>query len=146
MAEMRSETTPAHHGHETHDVDLRFMVLFGICLVLLLAGSLALMAWMLEIFEVMPEAQGVRGAPLSPAPPRPPGPQLQTLPARDMQEMLRADNARLQSYAWVDRAAGIARIPIDRAMELVLQQGLPSWQDIPTARPDERAPAQEKSR
>jgi hypothetical protein len=122
------------------------MALFGLGLVLLLSGSLVLMAWMLDIFEVIPEAQGVRGAPLAPAPPRPPGPQLQTLPARDMQEMLQVENARLQSYAWVDRAAGIARIPIDRAIELVLQQGLPSWQEIPAARTDEREPAQEKSR
>lgn len=146
MAETNSETTPTSHGHETHEVNLRVIVLFGLSLALLLAGSLALMAWLLNLFDVMPEGHGLQGAPLAAAPPRPPGPQLQTLPARDMQEMLRLENAQLQSYAWVDRSAGIARIPIDRAMDLVLQQGLPSWQEIPAARPDERGPAQEESR
>jgi hypothetical protein len=31
----------------------------------------------------------------------------------------------LYSYGWVDEKAGIARIPIDRAMELIVQRGLP---------------------
>lgn len=32
----------------------------------------------------------------------------------------------LNSYGWVDQNAGVARIPIDRAMELVAQRGLPT--------------------
>jgi hypothetical protein len=28
----------------------------------------------------------------------------------------------LSGYAWVDRDAGVARIPIDRAMDLVLEE------------------------
>jgi len=32
-----------------------------------------------------------------------------------------AQRARLGSYGWVDRQAGVAHIPIDRAMELVAQ-------------------------
>lgn len=32
----------------------------------------------------------------------------------------------LNSYGWVDQKAGIAHIPIERAMELVAQQGLPT--------------------
>ena len=36
-----------------------------------------------------------------------------------------AEHADLNSYGWVDRTSGIARIPIDRAMQLVLERGLP---------------------
>jgi hypothetical protein len=32
---------------------------------------------------------------------------------------------QLNSYGWVDEKAGVARIPIERAMELIVQQGLP---------------------
>jgi hypothetical protein len=32
----------------------------------------------------------------------------------------------LHSYGWVDQRAGVVRIPIDRAMELVAQRGLPT--------------------
>ncbi len=38
-------------------------------------------------------------------------------------ELLRAQQRRvLAHYGWVDRRAGIARIPIERAMELVVEQ------------------------
>ena len=39
-------------------------------------------------------------------------------------EMRAAEDAVLQSYGWVDHRAGIARIPIDRAIELVVERGL----------------------
>lgn len=35
-------------------------------------------------------------------------------------------DAKLNSYGWVDRNNGIVRIPIDRAMELIAQRGLPA--------------------
>jgi hypothetical protein len=146
MAEMHHHSTPPGHGHETRDISIRGVALFGLSLAVLLAGSLGLMAWLLDIFDVAPEGHGPRGAPLAAAPPRLPGPQLQTSPTRDMQEMVRAENARLQSYAWVDRDAGIARIPIDRAMELVVQQGLPTWHEVSGLPTDERVPAQQEGR
>jgi hypothetical protein len=62
-----------------------------------------------------------------------------------MLEMLQAENARLQSYGWVDRSAGIARMPIYRAMEFVVQQGLPSWHEIPVLPAEQSSTGQEKS-
>jgi hypothetical protein len=32
----------------------------------------------------------------------------------------------LNSYGWIDQQAGVARIPIDRAMQLLAQRGLPT--------------------
>ena len=32
----------------------------------------------------------------------------------------------LNSYGWVDQQAGVVRIPIDRAMQLLVQRGLPT--------------------
>lgn len=40
--------------------------------------------------------------------------------------LLAAENARLDSYRWVDRSNGIVHIPIDRAIDLILQRGLPT--------------------
>ena len=37
-----------------------------------------------------------------------------------------AQNEKLNSYAWIDRSNGIVQIPIERAMELLAQRGLPS--------------------
>jgi hypothetical protein len=36
------------------------------------------------------------------------------------------DDPILYSYGWIDKSAGVAHIPIQRAMDLVLQKGLPT--------------------
>ena len=54
-----------------------------------------------------------------------PTPSLQTQPFKDIY-MLREDAAKkLQSYGWVDQGGGVVRIPVDRAMEVMLQRGFP---------------------
>jgi hypothetical protein len=145
MAEMHADSTSTHPGHETRDFSMRVVVLFGVSIALLLAGSLALMAWLFDILAMTPEGHGLRGAPVAATPPRPPGPRLQASPTRDMQEMLQTENAWLQSYGWVDRSAGMVRMPVDRAMALVVQQGLPSWHEIPVLPANQGGATQEKS-
>jgi len=135
MVERGGDSTPTHHGHETQDVNIRVVALFALTMAIVLAGSLALMAWVFAVLHTTPAGHGPRGAPIAATPPRPPAPHLQTSPTGEMQEMRRAENARLQSYGWVDRSIGMVRIPIDRAMELVVEQGLPSWHEIPTSSP-----------
>src|SRR5262245_58142666 len=119
MAEMSSETTSTQHAHETRDVNIRVVALFGLCFAVVLAGSLALMAWVFDLLHVTPAGQGLRGAPIAVTPPYLPGPRLQTSPRGELQDLLRAEDARLQSYGWVDRTLGIVRMPIDRTMERV---------------------------
>jgi hypothetical protein len=58
------------------------------------------------------------------APAIPPEPRLQESPARDMAALRARESEILNSYGWVDRDAGVARIPIDRAMDLTLHPGL----------------------
>jgi hypothetical protein len=35
----------------------------------------------------------------------------------------------LSSYGWLDRNAGVVRIPIDRAMKMTVERGLPVRQE-----------------
>jgi hypothetical protein len=58
----------------------------------------------------------------------PPEPRLQANPRQDLKDLREAEEARLKSYGWVDRDAGVVRIPIDEAMKLTLQRGLPARQ------------------
>ena len=55
----------------------------------------------------------------------PPAPNLQTQPFKDVYLLRQGENEKLDSYGWVDKEGGVARIPIDRAMEVMLQRGLP---------------------
>jgi hypothetical protein len=41
----------------------------------------------------------------------------------------------LNSYGWVDEKAGVVRIPIDRAMQLLAQRGLPTTPKAGTVPP-----------
>ena len=59
----------------------------------------------------------------------PPAPNLQTQPFKDIYLLRESEAQRLGSYGWVDKEGGIARIPIDRAMALTLQRGLPARAD-----------------
>lgn len=56
----------------------------------------------------------------------PPEPRLQTNPRQDLADLRAAEDQTLTTYGWVDRNAGIVRIPIEDAMKLTIQRGLPS--------------------
>ncbi|HSI12714.1 MAG TPA: hypothetical protein VK961_11755 [Chthoniobacter sp.] len=59
-----------------------------------------------------------------------PGPQLQANPARELGEMRAQEDALLHSYGWVDREHGVIRVPIEKAMQLTLERGLPTRKSI----------------
>jgi hypothetical protein len=54
-----------------------------------------------------------------------PAPRLQVAPQVDLAALRAREDADLNGYGWVDRKAGVVRIPIERAMDLLVQRGLP---------------------
>jgi hypothetical protein len=54
----------------------------------------------------------------------PSSPRLQANPGADLAAERRREEGLLTGYAWVDRKRGIARIPVQRAME-ILARGTP---------------------
>ncbi len=52
-------------------------------------------------------------------------PVLQIDPVADLNAYQTEQQELLNSYGWVDKATGVAHIPIDRAIDLTIQQGLP---------------------
>ena len=56
----------------------------------------------------------------------PPLPNLQTQPFKDVYLLRKGEAEKLASYGWVDKDGGVTRLPIDRAMEVLLQRGLPA--------------------
>jgi hypothetical protein len=55
-----------------------------------------------------------------------PEPRLQVDEVRDLGRLHEHEDSILNSYGWVDQKAGIVRIPIERAMDIVAQRGLPA--------------------
>ncbi|MBZ5627245.1 MAG: hypothetical protein LAO06_00085 [Acidobacteriia bacterium] len=54
-----------------------------------------------------------------------PAPQLQPDPVADLNKFRAAQEEQLDSYGWVDQKNGVAHIPVERAIDIVSQQGLP---------------------
>ena len=54
-----------------------------------------------------------------------PQPRLETNEPREINDFRVQEERTLHSYGWLDQQAGVVRIPIARAMELVAQRGLP---------------------
>jgi hypothetical protein len=54
-----------------------------------------------------------------------PNPRLETDERGQLNGILTEEEDRLYTYGWVDEKAGTIHIPIDRAMDLLVQRGLP---------------------
>lgn len=55
-----------------------------------------------------------------------PAPRLQANDTVELTTYRLFEDTKLNSYGWVDRDSGILRIPIERAMDLIAQRGLPT--------------------
>ena len=62
-----------------------------------------------------------------------PSPQLEIDERNQLDKDRTAEDETLATYGWIDENAGTVRIPIDRAMELVAQRGLPVRGQSPLA-------------
>ncbi len=58
--------------------------------------------------------------------PTPAAPRLEAVPGQDYAAYRAAAEQQLNSYRWVDRNTGTVAIPIQQAMDLVAQDGLPA--------------------
>jgi hypothetical protein len=73
--------------------------------------------------------------------PLPPRPRLQTYPFDDIKALRKQENAVLDHYAWVDQNAGVVRIPIERAIDVLAEKGLPYREAGQAVEPGPKAPA-----
>lgn len=121
--------TPAGAQHEHTDIDPSIGYTFAVWLVVAMmvsAGILYGAFWYFRTSEVARDTR-VQQFPLAAGQVKDrPAPLLQTQPFKDVYLLKQGQNERLDSYGWVDKADGIVHIPIDRAIELTLERGLPA--------------------
>jgi hypothetical protein len=113
------------HAHEEKDVDVVSMFLAATILFLL--GALICFAvWCLmrSLVATQYNREAAR-APAAASAALFPQPRLEVKPAVDLQKLRAAEDERLNSYGWLDRGANVVHIPIDRAVQLMLERGLP---------------------
>lgn len=124
------------------DGEINTRVLYRLTLGLLVLVAMAMvLMWFLtsSIFEEQ-KAQ-------DPPPPmmveariqhQPPNPRLQSDPFAELDRLQAEQDARLNSFGWVDESTGIAHIPIDMAMDWLVANGLPTA--VVSAEPVQESP------
>ena len=114
--------------HEESDVNVRAILGFGAGLLALGLVVHVFLFWLQGFYAsqtrraetiVYPMAAGRQDQ-------LPPEPRLQDNPQQDLRELRAAQTSALAGYEWVDKDAGVVRIPIDEAMRIVVERGLPT--------------------
>lgn len=112
-------------GYERTDASVRPVLIFTLGLSLAVTFVVLLMIALYDHLESAESASDGIGHPLA-LPSEPPAPRLQTATADDLNAHRAREDALLAQYGWVDRERGIVRLPIERAMELTAERGLPA--------------------
>jgi len=118
-------------GHEERDVSARPVALAVLGLAGFCVAAFVLMQLLFNFFAALQSRQSAAPSPLAGAYglKEPPEPRLQVFPLQDLQALRTREAAALHSYAWVDREAEVVRIPIERAIAVLAERGLPARGD-----------------
>jgi hypothetical protein len=114
-------------NYESRDASLRVIGISTAILVFWIAGSLAVAAWFYAAhYSPPPTRAWLRQTSFTE------GPTERTSIEQDWSSLQEETKRRLESYGWIDRKAGIAQIPIERAMDLMVER---AKQNPPAAKP-----------
>jgi len=110
-------------GYERHELSVPAIVRFGIGLALMLIFVHGLLFGVYRYLQ----ARRMEPVPRSSVDVRPlvAEPLLQASSSAERREMEAAEERFLSGYGWVDPKAGVVRIPIERAMDVLAEHGLP---------------------
>jgi hypothetical protein len=128
MSELPPDPDNPEVVHEETDVNVGVIIRWGIGLAATVFVSLAFLFWLQGLYTRQAERGQVPQYPMA-ADRRgelPPEPRLQNDPQEDLRVLRAKQQSLLEGYGWVNKEAGIARIPIDEAMKLVVARGLPT--------------------
>jgi hypothetical protein len=110
-------------GYEQSDLNPRALLTVLGAGVVAFAILLVFVTALGQAFTGLPIVVGGRPATAQPTPPLP---RLEAQSGQSVAPYLAVEGRRLNTYRWIDRQAGIAAIPIDVAIDIVAQRGLPA--------------------
>ncbi|HEX4642566.1 MAG TPA: hypothetical protein VH161_03835 [Candidatus Acidoferrales bacterium] len=136
-------TSAAGPGYETRDANTGGVFNFLVILAAVLIAS-GLVCWgMFRFFSAHVVDRAASDSPFAETRQLPLGPQLQVNPRQDWLKFREQQEQSLQTYAWENRTAGTARVPIAVAMDLLVRKGVPVQGAAHAAAADPAKPAAE---
>jgi hypothetical protein len=128
---MSTELQSRAAGHERKDASIRPILLTGVGMALALGVVGLIIYGILDYLGAHPVSTA-RTNPMAALDSQiPPAPRIEEHPAVEIQQLHAQEDQILSTYGWVDKGAGVVRIPIDRAMELQLERGFPTRKEPP---------------
>jgi hypothetical protein len=119
---------------ESSDIDTRTLLSYLLYLAVSVAAAFIVSFF---VFNFTSKIAANSDTPMAPVhrgvgPTLPPEPMLQGVPGHETDPQLdlrlkqAADEAANEKYDWTDKQAGIARIPVEEAMKIIVSKGLPA--------------------
>lgn len=125
MAEAREHLRQAERlGYEPRDVNVKAILLIALTLVIVVSLFAAALRGLVTVLQFEAEAPAV--SPLARVEIEPPAPRLEAKPGEVLEQVRHHEQQALEGLGWVDRDIGIARIPIEQAMQILATRGWPS--------------------
>jgi hypothetical protein len=115
------ENNQQRPGFEQTDVNVIAVSKVAIALLLVTILAMALLVGVFNYFKVQEggEAKTIEPTKVFPEP------QLEKTPIPDLKAVREAEDQVLTTYGWVDQQKGVVRIPVAKAMDMVVAKGLP---------------------
>jgi hypothetical protein len=125
-AEHEYLATPPGSGHEHTDASVWIIVKFGLWLAISAMVIHVGLGFLFALFVKQSEETVVE-FPLAGQEHRlPAAPRLQQFPENEFHDFRIREEAVLHQYGWVNKETGVVRMPIDQAMRLAVERGLPA--------------------
>jgi hypothetical protein len=116
---------PQGGGYEKTDTGIGLIIWGTVGLVILTAITLVIVWGIFNYFKHREELNHRALSPMASPSQLPPEPRLQIKSDEQIIHLRESEDHILSSYAWVDEKGGVVRVPIDRAMDLLIKKGLP---------------------
>ena len=140
MAEQNISANGDAPGHELSDIQPKNIALFGAALAAMIAAAAVAAYALFGFFNTSITKTRPAPSPLSYSREPTPAPRLSLRPGDELSAMRAEENKILSSYDWVDRDHGVVRIPIERAIEILADRGLPVRTEKSEKAPAEKQP------
>jgi hypothetical protein len=126
MVDPHTSESSAVPGHELRDLNPNNIALFGAALAAIIITVLLAAYALFHYFYLSESRARPRPSPLSFGAEPTPEPRLSVDPGAELSALRTEEDQTLKNYGWIDRENGIVRIPIDRAIAVLAQKGLPA--------------------
>jgi hypothetical protein len=128
MSELRNGSDNVEVVHEESDVNVSAIIRYGIGLLVIAAVLHVFLWWLQGTYSRQNQRAQTQVYPLAAGQQDrlPPSPRFQENPQQELQDLRAKQKAQLEGYGWVNKEAGVARIPIEDAMKMVVERGVPT--------------------